>query len=113
MSDTPPRGILHCGVRFEFVCDRSWLDMEARDPSTPHKRFCDACHKDVYWCINVAEAALRVEQGECIAVPAEIARRWREQPHPTTILVGRGLAPQDRLEQLYLDIAGALLDEAP
>lgn len=104
-SKKPPRRILNCGVRFDFVCDRNWLDLEetADHPSTPHKRFCDACKKDVYWCVNVQEAALRIEQGECIAVPAIIAERWPdEQP---IVIIGRGSAIQDTLEALYLDLS--------
>ena len=108
-SSPPPRGVLNCGVRFSFVCDRTWPEMEARDPSTPHKRHCSACDKDVYWCVNVEEAALRIEQGECIAVPAAITERWPDEQ--AVVIIGRGSAARDTLEALYLDLTQHLQGE--
>jgi uncharacterized protein (TIGR02996 family) len=59
--------------RFDFVCDRSWADLE---PTGHDKvRHCNACRKSVYFCDTLADAREHAEDGHCIAVDLGIIRR--------------------------------------
>ncbi len=82
--------ILNCGasgrVVFDFVCPNQWDNMETTD--SERKRYCLACHRDVYHCHNADEAALRIEQGECIAVPSWLAKGAREFEKPRFVIAG-------------------------
>jgi len=86
------RSILNCGqkVRFEFQCDQRWDELEG-DSDHPRRRFCEQCKKNVFLCVNVEEAALRIEQGECIAVDARVAEHVEHSIEPGRIIVGQGV----------------------
>ena len=59
--------------RFEFICDRSWADMEPTDDD--NVRRCETCSKSVYFCNNLADAREHSQEGHCIAVDLGIIRR--------------------------------------
>ncbi len=73
------------------------------------KRFCTSCKRDVFWCHDVNEAALRAEQGECIAVPSAIAEGWPEENG--IVIVGQGSFVRSQLERSYQDLVGMLENE--
>ncbi len=72
MSD---RTMLNCGaggrVVFEYRCPLTWDALTPTDE--PRERNCATCRRTVHWCSNLAEAAVRAAQGECIAVPDWVA----------------------------------------
>ena len=78
MPVPPDRAILNCGaacgdsLRLVRPCDRTWGSLEPT--GEPRVRYCDGCEALVYRVLNEVEARVRARQGECIAVPAEVAR---------------------------------------
>ncbi|MEL6179420.1 MAG: hypothetical protein AAFS10_10725 [Myxococcota bacterium] len=81
MTDTTSElDILNCAadgiVEFELLCPVQWDNMIETEHA--NQRFCTTCKRRVYRCINSAEAALRAEQGECIAVPDWLAKGARD-----------------------------------
>ena len=77
MSD---RTMLNCGasgrVVFAYRCPLTWDALTPTDE--PRERDCATCRRTVHWCSNLAEAAVRAGQGECIAVPAWLADGVRD-----------------------------------
>jgi uncharacterized protein (TIGR02996 family) len=73
-------------LRFDFVCDRGWADMEPTDH--PRVRRCETCSKNVHFCDNLADAREHAAQGRCIAVDLGILRRDGDL-EPETCFTGR------------------------
>jgi uncharacterized protein (TIGR02996 family) len=59
-------------VRFDYLCDRRWEDMQATDDRAV--RFCDACKKNVHYCDTIMEAREHAQEGHCIAVDLGVPR---------------------------------------
>lgn len=98
---TKNRGILNCRVSFEYECPLTWELLEVTDDS--RKRMCSQCAKPVFWCHDVNEAALRAEQGECIAVPLAISAHVRAHQDDRVMILGQpGLAFRRELEAAYV-----------
>ena len=72
--------ILNCGepgeVVFTFQCPMRWEQMTPTEHT--RQRHCDRCARRVTLCVDANEAALRAEQGECIAVPTWLVEGARE-----------------------------------
>lgn len=99
------RGILNCGVRFEYACLLTWDALEQTDDA--RKRFCLQCDRPVFWCHDVDEAALRAEQGECVAVPSAIVERIASRHEGGVVIMGRvGETKRTTLEAAYRDVLG-------
>jgi hypothetical protein len=83
--------ILNCAasgkVAFHFVCPVGWEALE--DTGDPRRRRCPSCQRDVHRCVNIVDAALRAEQGECIAVPAWLARGARDARGTDRLIIGQ------------------------
>ncbi len=84
--------LLNCAitgrVEFTFPCPVGWDRLQTTDD--PRRRLCATCQRSVFRCHNPQEAALRAEQGECVAVPAWLVQAARaERPHTLQLLVGR------------------------
>jgi hypothetical protein len=102
------RDLLNCGgsarVEFAFRCPVGWANLTPTD--NPRQRHCTQCARTVFLCVDVIEAGIRADQGECIAVPADLAEAAREEAGaPRGIIVGMGKKPSDWLlrawERLY------------
>ncbi len=80
--------ILNCAasgqVEFQFICQVAWDDM--LETGFPNQRLCTRCSRRVYRCHNASEAALRAEQGECIAVPNWLAQGVRREKFPQGVI---------------------------
>lgn len=63
-------------VRFAVECPRSWESLEPSAHLTI--RTCDTCRLAVHLCADLDEVAARARLGECVAVPAALARHARE-----------------------------------
>lgn len=115
MSDKN-KEIINCGlsyakprrVDFLFQCPVSWANME-QDSDDERKRFCQNCERHVFLCHNTIEAALRAEQGECIAVPDWLVEGAREAQHTREgILIAGQPKPT---KELFEEIAAAKMNE--
>lgn len=88
-SDHHSRAVLNCQqdgrVSFQFRCPQVWGEME--QTPDPRRRFCRGCDRSVFLCQNVTEAALRAEQGECVAVPSQLADHLETESR--VIIAGR------------------------
>lgn len=74
------REVLNCGaleerLRVTKSCRRRWEALQETDE--PRARYCDACDQIVHRVVTVVDARIRARQGECVAVPLEIARETR------------------------------------
>lgn len=99
----PERAILNCGVApsqfdFSFKCPIQWAGMEPTDD--PRQRHCTSCARKVYWCHDAIEAGLRADQGECIAVPAWLARGLQEEDEATrgVLIIGMSRPISSRIK---------------
>jgi uncharacterized protein (TIGR02996 family) len=74
-----PARVLNCGsehshdprVRFDYHCPNRWADLQpTKDLSV---RYCEECHKKVYYCESKAEAERHACRGHCIAINSCLA----------------------------------------
>jgi hypothetical protein len=66
-ADTHAERVYVGNCAFAFVCSKRWGDLEAY-ASSPDKRFCGTCKKDVNRCYSTDEFARRGRAGECVAI---------------------------------------------
>lgn len=90
------REVLNCGaqkgqLRVTKSCRRRWDELA--ETGEPRERFCSDCDQIVHRVVNVVDARLRARQGECVAVPREIAAatRMRLQPDDDRRLIVGGI----------------------
>jgi uncharacterized protein (TIGR02996 family) len=65
--------IENCQVTFKFRCPQKWNKLQPTGKAAV--RFCDSCHKEVYYCGTIEEAKDQAEQGHCVAVDIGVVRR--------------------------------------
>jgi hypothetical protein len=59
--------IRNCRVKFRKVCPQQWEDLA---PTVAEDvRFCDACARDVFFCVTDDDAVAHARAGHCIAKP--------------------------------------------
>jgi uncharacterized protein (TIGR02996 family) len=83
-------------LRFDFVCDRTWADLQPTDDTTV--RHCAACNKNVHYCDNLADAREHSAENHCIAVDIGVIRRDGDLI-PATQFLGR--PSKEDLRQTY------------
>ena len=71
-----------------------------RDPRSQTQS--DECSRSVFWCENAIEAGLRIEQQECIAVPAWVADGAKTTDAMITIGRPDYIKQFKRIEEEYL-----------
>lgn len=94
--------VANCGqsdrVSFEFVCPAKWEEMETSDD--PRRRLCELCDQVVHRCHDANEAALRAEQGECIAVPGWLVEGVRRSSPTGHLIIGQGKTLRRRIVEV-------------
>lgn len=73
------RVIFNCnGGRIAMqACPKTWGALEAGDGD--RRRYCTACDRLVYLVANAHEAAHRMRQNECIAIPPSLANKAEQR----------------------------------
>lgn len=95
------RDLLNCGgsarVEFAFRCPVGWANLTPTD--NPRQRHCTQCARTVFLCVDVIEAGIRADQGECIAVPADLAEAARDEAGDSRarIIIGMAGKPSEWL----------------
>jgi uncharacterized protein (TIGR02996 family) len=78
--------IERCDLRFELVCPKRWDALRAT--RSPEVRFCDGCHKHVYYAASVPEAREHARYGRCVAVDPSAPRSERDlEPRPARAMM--------------------------
>lgn len=83
-------------VRFEYLCDRRWEDLQPTGDRAV--RFCDACRQNVHYCDTIMEARRHAWKGHCIAVDLGVIRRDRDL-QPRVMYLGRPDPKEVRQEE--------------
>jgi hypothetical protein len=66
-------------VAFDFRCPKEWGALAPTARS--NVKHCDACDKDVFYCIDVPEARRHAERGACVALDLASVR-WQHDLAP-------------------------------
>ncbi len=74
-------------VRFAYQCPKQWVTLTPTDRSGV--RYCGGCRSNVYFCGDVETAEQHARAGDCIAVPAALARAACLPPDSGTVVTGR------------------------
>ena len=93
------RSLMGC-VRFQNECKIRWSELRQTDD--PKRRECGECSKSVFWCENAIEAGLRIEERECIAVPAWVVDGAKSTDAMITIGRPDYIRQFKRIEEEYL-----------
>jgi uncharacterized protein (TIGR02996 family) len=65
---------------FELECPKRWSELATTDHDGV--RFCNACEKNVHYCVSVAEAKAHARNGSCVALDLTSAR-WSDDLVPS------------------------------
>ncbi len=70
-------------LRFEFVCDKTWADLDATDDH--QVRHCATCLQHVHFCESLDQARDHAREGHCVAVTLGVNRRKGDLGPPMTM----------------------------
>jgi uncharacterized protein (TIGR02996 family) len=79
--------IENCRRQFTFVCPQRWEKLQPTRKSTI--RYCDSCHKNVYFSRSIEEARDHARSGRCVAVDSRAERTDGDLIIPVLRLLGR------------------------